>query len=183
MPQFVAFLRGINVGGNVIVPMAKLKDLFEEQGFKNTRTLLQSGNVVFEAGRTTATVLAKKIETMLAERFARDIRVVVRTPAELANIVASNPFSKAAADDPSHLVVFFLEGEPAASATKALAQLKPAERFRLEGAHLFVHYDKSIGTSKFTGSVIEKALAKTGTARNWNTINKLIALAAGLNKP
>jgi uncharacterized protein (DUF1697 family) len=176
MVQHVAFLRGINVGGKAIIPMADLREVFDELGFRNTHTLLQSGNVVFDAGRAAPTALPKKIEAALAKRFGRDTRVVVRTPKQLAATVARNPFAAAARDDPGHLVVFFLTGKPAAA--KALAQLKPAEPFRLDGTELFIHYKAGIGTSKFTGAVIERTLGVQGTARNWNTINKLVTLAA-----
>jgi uncharacterized protein (DUF1697 family) len=109
MPQFIALLRGSNVGGRAIVPMAALRDLFGELGFVNVQTLLQSGNVVFDADRTTPAAAQAAIE-----------------------------------------------------------------------AALFTRFKKKIGTSKITGAVIEKTLATPGTARNWNTITKLIALAEEL---
>jgi len=180
MPQFIALLRGVNVGGRAIVPMAALRDLFGELGFVNVQTLLQSGNVVFDADRTTPAAAQAAIEAALFTRFKKEIRVILRSRKDLANVVARNPFPKAARDDPSHLVVFFLAAKPSASATKSLARLNPAEPFRLDGSSLFIHYGAGIGTSKFTGAVIEKTLATPGTARNWNTITKLIALAEEL---
>jgi len=178
MAQYVALLRAINVGGNTVIQMAALRNLFAELGLKNARTRLQSGNVVFTAGRASPAAASKKIETALAERFGKDIRVIVRTPEELANVTGRNPFPDAAREEPGRLLVFFLAGKPTDAAAKALNQLKPAnERFRLDGTELFVHYEQGAGTSKFTGALIERTLGVQGTARNWNTINKLIALA------
>jgi len=178
MAQHVAFLRAVNVGGNTIVPMAALRDLFGELGFNNARTLLQSGNVVFDAGRASPATVAKKIEGALAKRFAKDIRVILRTPDALRGVVARNPFPAAARDDPGHLLVTFLAEAPAAAAVKALAGWKHAtEPHKVDGRELYTHYRSGAGTSKFAGPTIEKTLGTTGTARNWNTINKLIALA------
>ena len=184
MPQVVALLRAVNVGGNAIVPMAALRDLFDELGFTNVRTLLQSGNVVFDAGRAAPAALCKKIEAAIHKRFGHDVRVVVRTPEDLRDVVTRNPFPAAARDDPSRLLVTFLAEAPAAAAVKALAGWKHAtEPHKVDGRELYIHYRNGAGTSKFAGPTIEKTLGTTGTARNWNTINKLIALAADLKSP
>lgn len=177
MPVFVALLRAVNVGGNTIIPMKDLRDLCDEQGFAGTRTLLQSGNVVLR-GRTTPPSLSKKLEGAIRTRFGKDVRVIVRTPDELRQTVARNPYPAAARDDPSHLLVTFLADAPTAEAAKALAAWKHAtEPHKVDGRELFIHYASAVGTSKFVGPAIERLLATAGTARNWNTINKLIALA------
>jgi uncharacterized protein (DUF1697 family) len=181
MPVFVAFLRGINVGGNAMIPMAGLKALFDKLGFKNTRTLLQSGNVVFAAPRATPAALAKKIAAAVAKAYKKDIFIAVRTPDELKSVLAHNPFPDAARDDPSHLLLMLLEAKPADAAAKAFAAAMTkftAERARLVGGDLFIHYPAGIGTSKLTNTLIEKTLGVQGTARNWNTVTKAIALAA-----
>jgi uncharacterized protein (DUF1697 family) len=183
MPVFVALLRAVNVGGTGIVPMAALKELFDKQGFKDARTLLQSGNVVFRAARATPAALAKKLEAAIRKRFGHDVRVIVRTPDELRDVVARDPFPVAARDDPSHLLVTFLAEAPTAAAAKALGQWKHAtEPHKVVGRELYIHYKSGVGTSKFAGATIEKLLATAGTARNWNTINKLIALADDLER-
>lgn len=178
---FIAFLRGINVGGKGMIPMADLKTMFAKEGFLDTRTLLQSGNVVFKTKTaSTPDVLEKKIAAAIAKRFAADIKIMVRTPYELKKIVARNPFPDAARDDPSHLIIDFLSDKPAPAAAKAMAALSPKfpnEPFALDGREFFVHYSKDIGHSKFTNTIIDKTLGVSGTARNWNTVTKLIALA------
>lgn len=181
MPVFIAFLRAVNVGGTGMIPMAALRDLCEKQGFKDPRTLLQSGNLVLRTGRTTPAALSKKLEAAIRARFGADIRVIVRTPDELRDVLKRNPFPTAAKDDPSHLLVTFLSDAPTKEAAKTLAQWKHAtEPHKVDGRELYTHYASSIGTSKFVGPTIEKTLATSGTARNWNTINKLIALAGEL---
>lgn len=181
MPVFIALLRGVNVGGNGIIPMAALRDLCESEGFKEPRTLLQSGNLVLRTGRTTPAALSKKLEAMIRARFGADIRVIVRTPGDLRDVVRRNPFPAAAKDDPSHLLVTFLGDVPTKEAAKALAAWKHAtDPHKVDGRELYIHYAGGVGTSKFAGPTIEKTLATPGTARNWNTINKLIALAGEL---
>jgi uncharacterized protein (DUF1697 family) len=178
MPVYIALLRAINVGGNAIIPMADLKALCAKLGFKDARTLLQSGNLVLNAPRTTPAALAKKLEAAVLKRFGANTRVIIRTPEELRQIVARNPYPTAARDDPSHLLVTLLTDAPTPEAAKALAAWKHAtEPHKVDGRELFTHYNSGVGTSKFAGPNIEKLLATTGTARNWNTINKLIALA------
>jgi uncharacterized protein (DUF1697 family) len=178
MPVFIALLRGVNVGGNGMVSMTALRELCETLGFKDTRTLLQSGNLVVRTGRTTPVALSKKLEAAIHTRFGADIRVIVRTPDDLRDVVKRNPFPEAAKDDPSHLLVTFLGDAPTKEAAKALAQWKHAtEPHKVDGRELYTHYASGVGTSKFIGPTIEKTLATPGTARNWNTINKLIALA------
>jgi uncharacterized protein (DUF1697 family) len=178
MPVFIALLRGVNVGGNGMIPMAQLRELCESLGYKDPRTLLQSGNLILRTGRTTPAALSKKLEAAIRKRFAAEIRVIVRTPEDLRDVVERNPFPKAAKDDPGHLLVTFLGDAPTKDAAKALAQWKHAtEPHKVDGRELYTHYASGVGTSKFVGPVIERTLATPGTARNWNTINKLIALA------
>lgn len=177
MPVLIAFLRAVNVGGNAIIKMAALKELFDELGFKDARTLLQSGNVVFRA-RATPDAAAKKIAAAIRKTFALDIDVTVRSAEELRKTAAANPFPAAARDDPSHLVVTFLLSEPSAAAIKSLKDSKFAlEKFEVRGKHTYTHYAKGIGTSKLTPALIEKTLQTRGTGRNWNTVTKLIAVA------
>ena len=177
MAVFVALLRGINVGGNNIIPMAELKVLFGDLGMKNTRTLLQSGNVVFETKAVPAATLAKKIADAIRKRFKVDIEIVVRTAKDLRHAVAKNPFADAARDDPSHLLIAFIAGTPSPTAAKAFATAKFApERFHL-GDELYAHYGAGIGKSKVPSTFVEKTLGTRATARNWNTVTKLIAIA------
>jgi uncharacterized protein (DUF1697 family) len=177
VPVHITLLRGINVGGHSIVPMAELRKMIEGLGFANVRTFLQSGNAVFEgAGKPDA--LERRLEDESEKRFGRRVDYLIRTPAEWRAMIGANPFAAMAKDDPSHLMVMFLKARPDAKAVTALQKtIKGREQVRAGARHLYIAYPDSIGTSKFSGALIEKALATRGTARNWNTVLKMAALA------
>jgi uncharacterized protein (DUF1697 family) len=156
--QTIALIRGINVGGHKKVAMADLRRICEAQGCTNVRTLLNSGNVVFEGRKPDA----KKLEAAIGAK------VILRTPAELDRVIARVPF---ATDDPGHLLVMFLEHEP-----KAPLDWPGPEKVHLDGRHLYLYYPDGAGRSKLTNALIEKRLDVSGTARNWNTVTKLAAL-------
>ncbi len=178
MPVHIAFLRGINVGGRNAVGMADLREMVGKLGFTGAKTLLQSGNLVFAAAGKTPTALEKLLEQETAKRLGVACDYVIRSEKELAKVVAANPFPKAAKDDPSHLVVVFLKSAANAKDVQALQESIPGrETVRGDGKHLYITYPDGIGTSKLTNVVIEKKLGTRGTARNWNTTLKLLALA------
>jgi uncharacterized protein (DUF1697 family) len=174
---YVALLRGINVGGRAKVAMADLRDLFAALGFRDVRTLLQSGNVVFRAHDEPTADLERLLETDAAKHLDTHPDFLVRTAAEWVQIVAGNPFPDEAERDPGHLVVMALKQAPAAPAVKALqAAITGPEIIRAADRHLYVTYPDGIGRSRLTGAVIESKLRTRGTARNWNTVLKLAAL-------
>jgi uncharacterized protein (DUF1697 family) len=180
MPTQIALLRGMNVGGKNIVAMAALRELLAELGLVGARTLLQSGNAVFQCEGKTAAALESLLEKETAARLKVAADYLVRSSADWAKVVAANPFPKEAESDPSHLVVMFLKSAPAPASIKTLeASIKGREVLRLSGKELYVVYPDGIGTSKLTGTLIERQLGVRGTARNWNTVLKLLALAQG----
>jgi uncharacterized protein (DUF1697 family) len=180
MPTHCAFLRAVNVGGRNKVSMADLKDLFGALKFANVRTLLQSGNVVFDNdGRSDAEV-ERLLETETEKRLKVTADYFVRTEAELKRIIARNPFPKEAEDDPSHLVVIFMKETPESKNVKALqAAIRGPEVIKSVGKQVYVVYSAGIGESKLTNALIEKMLGSRGTGRNWNTVLKVAALMQG----
>jgi uncharacterized protein (DUF1697 family) len=183
MSSHIALLRGINVGGRNLVTMSQLRDLFADLGFAGATTLLQSGNVVFKCNGQTADALEKLLEKETASRLSVSAEYIVRSAAEWAKIVAANPFPDEAKADPSHLVVMFLKAATTPKDVKSLqASIKGPETVEGRGKHLYITYPAGIGTSKLTGSVIEQKLGVRGTARNWNTILKLLALSSDAKK-
>lgn len=172
--SYVAFLRAINVGGNNKVAMGDLRRLFQELGFLNVRTLLQSGNVVFSDPGHSVAELESRLETETKKRFGLAADYVVRSREQMERIVAANPFPEAAKNDPGHLVVMFLKKPVEASAVQALrAAIKGREEVSGAGTETYITYPDGIGTSKLTIQVIEKYLCCRGTARNWNTTLKV----------
>ncbi len=177
MPAYVAFLRGINVGGNKTVPMAKLKALFERLGFESVKTHLNSGNVVFESGEKDRAKLTEEIEAAIEKEFGFRPTTTLRDAAALKKIVAKNPFPAMAEDDPSHLVVMLLAGKPDKDAAKRIAAAyQGPEEVRIAGDEAYITYPNGIGKSKLTNVLLEKQLGVSGTGRNWNTLTKLLAM-------
>lgn len=165
----IALLRGINVGGNKMVSMAGLRDLFTRLGFSDVKTLLQSGNVVFGgAGRQSPA----KIEKMLEAEVGAVC--FVRTAKEWAEIVERNPFKAEAKNDPAHFVAMILKDAPQ-DVEPLRRAIAGREKVHLDGRVLYAVYPDGQGTSKLTNAAIEKALGTRGTARNWNTVLKLLA--------
>lgn len=176
MPAFVALLRGINVGGKSMVATADLRAFFEAFGFTAVKTLLQSGNVIFESKAKTG-ALEKKLEAAAAKKFGRPLEFFVRDQAEWRKIILGNPYLDEARKDPSHLVVMCLKAKLTIAACEALKAAIPGrETFRAEGPHLYIYYPDGIGESKFTNALIDRKLGASGTARNWNTVQKIAAL-------
>lgn len=175
----VVLLRGVNVGGNRPVPMADLRAWLHALRFDNPRTLLQSGNVVLGSPQLTGAALETRLEKEAKRSLGLDTQFLARTRAEWDQILADNPFPKEAKADPSHLLVLVMKSPPPAAAGKALQAAIPGrEKAELRGREAYLFFPDGIGTSRFTGAVIAKALGQPGTARNWNTAVKLAALAA-----
>ena len=176
----VALLRGINVGGHKPVSMADLRDLLTQLGLADARSLLQSGNLVFGTNRRTPAHLERLLEAEAEKRLGLQTDFFVRTAKEWKGVVAHNPFPKEAARDPGHLVVMFLKDAPSVTGVKALQQaITGPEVVAPGGKHLYIVYPNGIGRSRLTNALIDKQLGTRGTGRNWNTVLKVSALAAG----
>ena len=172
MTTHVALLRAVNVGGRS-VKMAELVALFADLGFAGARTYLQSGNVVFDPGRADRAKVAATIEAGIADRFGFRSEAILRSGAELAKLIARNPFPDMAMDDPGHLLVMFLAGAPTREDKAALAvRWEGPETWQLVGSDLFVTYPAGIGKSK-----LKLKLKTPVTGRNWNVVTALAAMA------
>ena len=173
----VALLRAVNVGGTGLVSMADLRSVAEKTGLKNARTFLQSGNLVFEAGNRSPAAIEKLLEAACAKAFNLNNSIHVRTVSEIDAVLARNPFAQEAKDDPGRLHVLFLRDAPPTAAFKALtAAIKGRERVHGDGRHAYIVYPDGAGASKLTSAVFARHLGAPGTARNWNTVNKLAAM-------
>ena len=175
MRKVGVFLRAINLAGKRLV-MADFKRALAEAGFPDAQTVVATGNAVI-AAKVADEALEATIEAGLAATLGQSTEVFVRDGAALAAIVASNPFPKMAAEDPSHLVVVFLKGQPGAAEVEALrGRIKGPEEVAAGPACLYASYPDDIGHSKLTAAMIERALKLRGTARNWNTVSKMVEL-------
>lgn len=178
MPTFIALLRGINVGGHQKVGMSDLRRMLADLGLGNPRSLLNSGNLLFEAGARSSAALETALEVETARRLGLQTTFFVRTAAEWAQVVARNPFLDAARRDPAHLVVLCLKTASNAAKEAALrAAIVGRETVRTDGRHAYIVYPDGIGRSRLTIDLIEKKLQTRTTARNWNTALRLELLA------
>lgn len=174
---YLALLRAVNVGGSV-VDTAALRELVTGLGYGRVRSWLATGNLLFDAPSAEAAQLEARLARETTNALGIDTVFFVRSVAEWASIVAHNPFPAAARDDPSHLVVVVLRRAPgAAEARRLQASIEGRELVRPGDRCLYVTYPDGIGRSKLTLARIERALGSSGTARNWNTVLKLDALA------
>lgn len=172
--KYAALLRGINVGGNNKLPMAELRQVLTEAGWKNVSTYIQSGNVLFEEAKSTPAKLAARLTADIEKHFGFRVPAVVVSLAELKTAVANNPFPDAE-ERPKQLHILFLADAPASADNLDPARLAPG-RFALEGRILYVDYCEGLADSKFTNPYIDSRLKTISTGRNWNTILKLIEL-------
>lgn len=172
MSTYVALLRGINVGGRNVVPMAELRaELEETLALEDVRTLIQSGNIVFRSSSKAR--LAERIADAVDGAFGVRPGVVLRTPAELEAVAGASPFP-----DTPKVHVVFLERAPTPKATASLdPERSPPDAFALVGRDLYLHLPNGAGRTKLTIDYLERTLGVRGTQRNWNTVLRLVALA------
>jgi len=176
MARQIALLRAINLGSRRRVAMGDLRDLLASLGYDDVRTLLQSGNVVLTSTRS-GTPLERQLEEELSTRFGIDIPVLVRTRAELADVIARNPLADLA-DDPKRYEVTFLSAKPDAPRVRELADLDVApEQFVISGREIYAWHPDGLQRSQLAAALSAGKLGVIGTSRNWSTITKLLALA------
>ena len=179
MTTYLALLRGINVGGHKQVAMADLRDLLTHLGFEDARSVLQSGNLVFRSATRSGARLERLLETAAEKRLSLQTDFFVRTAEEWQDVIARNPFPKEAACDPGRLVVAFLKDARGAKDARALqAAITGPEVVRIDGRQAYIYYPNGQGRSRLTNALIEAKLGSRATARNWNTVVRLGALAA-----
>ena len=176
MPKYIAFLRGVNVGGNNVIKMEALKKSFESMGFKNIKTFIQSGNVIFDSPSKNPAVITKKIEKELLEEYESNIKTMIRTFVEVENIVRLNPFKGIKPDKKIKLYICFLSTEPQRKTKLPLISEKEAlEVFKIEKGDVFlISREIKNGRFGFPANFLEKELNVSATARQWNTVCKLI---------
>jgi uncharacterized protein (DUF1697 family) len=167
MTTYIALLRAINVGGTGKLPMSDLRAICEEASFARVETYIASGNVLFES-KAAASKVRAELEARLLAYAGKPIDVLLRTAAEMSAVLKANPFPKAEA---RHTYAIFLDN---AAPSDALARVtgQQDEEMRLGKREIYVHYPTGMGRSK-----LRIPAAKTGTARNMNTVAKLVELA------
>ncbi len=173
MSTYVALLRGVNVGGQNKVPMAALKELWASLGYRDVRTLIQSGNVVFTSERSVDPV---DLGAAITGRWGIDVTVVLRNGADLRAVVEADPLPDA---DRAKLHVGFMARPPAASVVRGLdGSAFAPEEFAVVGREVYLHMPNGLGRSKLP-AWLGRRLNVPVTIRNWNTVTKLLEMTGG----
>ena len=171
MPRQVAMLRGVNLGKRKVV-MSELRVACEGAGFTNVETLVASGNLVL-GSKLAGAKLEAKLEEVIKDELGLKTEVFVRTAPEVKAIIAANPFKPFAKSNPSFLVVLFMRADASAAEREAMAKTALfGEEVKQGKGCLYIKFPKGQGVSKLK-------TPKLGTSRNWNTVTKLAAMAAG----
>ncbi|HET8750971.1 MAG TPA: DUF1697 domain-containing protein [Gaiellaceae bacterium] len=172
--RWVALLRAVNLGARNKVPMAELRARLEAAGYEGVRTFIASGNVLLDAPKNRAAV-AGKLERLIADAFRVETTAIMRTPDELAAVVAGHPFGA----DTAHSHVVFLAAEPKPDAAERFEAVDPTpDRAVLAGANVYLQYPAGVQGSRLSAARLERLLEVRATHRNWRTVAKLAELAA-----
>jgi uncharacterized protein (DUF1697 family) len=168
MTRYIALLRAVNVGGTGKLPMADLKAMCGDAGYVRIETYIASGNVIFDSNAEPSRVKAE-LEDRLLAHTGKLAGVLVRTAPEMAAVLVANPVPAA---EPKYTYAIFLDHRPPADALDHVTG-QNGEEIRLGDREIFVHYGSGMGRSK-----LKIPAAKSGTARNMNTVAKLAELAS-----
>jgi uncharacterized protein (DUF1697 family) len=176
LTTYLALLRGINVGGKNKVSMPQLRLVFEDLGHEGVRTYVQSGNVVFESRSSAPKKVATDIEHAISETFDLSISVLIRTRRELERVAGEHPLaSKGVALSLLH--VMFLADRPSSKAIESLdPDRSPPDEFVVTRREVYLLFPKGSGRSKLTVDYFERMLGTRATARNWNTVLKMLKM-------
>lgn len=181
MAVVVSMLRGVNLGPHNRLKMDDLRKLYESLGLRDVGTYVQSGNVVFKTAGRDFAKLAGRIEQGIESSFGVHTDVLLRTTAELRNVVAANPFAGRSGIDPSKLLVDFLAREPSPEATEKLLSVNiDPEELRIHGRELYIYFPNGMARPKLPSGLIDRTIKMPCTGRNWNTVTKLLEMAEAL---
>ncbi len=173
MAAYIALLRGINVSGQKAVRMADLKEAFASLGYKDIQTYIQSGNVVFR-GTGTPYALEKAIAGAMRSSFGFDVAVLIRKAADMARILANNPYGE---DRASRTYFAFLDRPPAAAAVERLLSMSFApEEIRVRGSVAYLYSPLGAGKAKLNNNYLETKLKVRATSRNLRTVRRLVEM-------
>jgi len=178
MPVLISMLRGVNLGPHNRIKMDALRALYESLKLEDPRTYVQSGNVIFRTKEKNHAQLAKKIQDAIERKFKCRPEVILRTTDELRKAIAASPFAERPELEPGKILVTFLEAEPPKETHAAFDRFKDyPEEVHLKDRELYIYFPNGSGRSKLPWSSVEKLLKVTGTARNWNSVTKMLEMA------
>jgi uncharacterized protein (DUF1697 family) len=178
MPIYIAMLRGINIGPHKRMKMEKLRASCETLGFQKVKTLIQSGNIVFQAAKTSPAALSKKVEERIVKDFGFSADAITRTRDEMEQVVKRNPLLRERGADAAKLHVVFLAQPPTPDALKKLESLTLApDKVRVAGNEIYFYFPNGVSGSSLWKHSLDHILGQTGTMSNWNTVTALYEMA------
>ncbi len=180
MNTYISILRGINVSGSKMIKMEFLKKIYENAGFKNVKTYIQSGNVIFQYKKTAFAVLEKKIASEILDKTNFEVPVLVKDLEELKETFDNNPFLKKRKEDIRFLHVTFLSDIPVKENIEKIKGTYLPDEFMISGKNIYLFCPNGYGNSKLINNFFESKLKLSATTRNWKTITELINIAEGL---
>ncbi len=189
MPVYVAFLRGVNVGGRNKISMETLRSLIAQLGYSTPRTVLQSGNVAFGADGTSPQVIIRELESRLRDVIGRPVPVVIRTAQEVQDVAARVPFGPGKLAEPGKLLCFFSSRAIPQDALQDFLlghrgpeEVRPpaAKSPQADTTEIYVHYPQGLGKSTLDNALLDRRLGAVLTGRNWNTLGRVIAMSEEL---
>ncbi len=179
LAKVIGLVRGINVGGHNVIPMAELRSLCTSIGWQDVQTYIQSGNLVFSAAGTPAAAEAT-LEHAIHKRFGFSVIVVVRTASDWAKYIKSNPFPETTGKEPNRVLLALAKKQVHPGAAEALlAKATFGERIVQGKDALWIHFCGGVGKSKLSPALLDRLVGSSVTARNWNTVIKLEQMVNG----
>ena len=180
---YLALLRGINVSGQKSIKMAELVKLFESLKFKNVRSYIQGGNVIFDSPSLNSLALTSQIETAIKKKFGFDVHVILRTSDELKKIVAGNPLLKEKNIQTDKLHITFLKVTPDKNLISKLEMNEASnEKYIIKNREIYLCCPNGYGKTKLNNMAFEKKLNVIATTRNWKTTTTLLETNEFRNK-
>jgi uncharacterized protein (DUF1697 family) len=177
MPTWISLLRAVNLGSHNKVSMPILREHLAEAGFEDVRTYLQSGNLVTTSRHRSERGVARAIAKVLADGHGLNVPVVVRCPADLARVLARDPFPSASSKTPKLVSVVFFEKAVVDGTAFADHAASLGEEVVVDGRELYISYSaRGVHASKLTPALMRRRLGQDGTARNWRTVHALVDL-------
>ncbi|HEY7303414.1 MAG TPA: DUF1697 domain-containing protein [Bryobacteraceae bacterium] len=178
MNVVISLLRAVNLGAHNRIKMDALCGLYESLDLREPKSYVQSGNVVFKTRERDVVRLARRIEKGIEDTFGFHTDVVLRTAADLRDVLARNPFRARPEIHPGKLLVLFLAGEPGEKARENVRRIKTdPEELWIDGREVYMYFPNGMGRSKLPWTRLDKMLETAGTARNWNSVTKLLQMA------
>jgi len=178
MKKYIALLRGINVSGQKLIKMERLRESISRLGLKDVSTYIQSGNILFSYPESSGAILSDKITRLIFADFGHDVQVITIEPDELALTLSENPFAGQTLENLTQPYVGFLSDYPSQENISALRAMDfGSDSFFIIGKRIYIWYADSAGKTKLSNAVVERKLKVVSTVRNWKTVRKLLELS------